>query len=449
MKKKLLAIAMTLVLMCGMIPSSMAAGVPSVKVILYPAASDATITGASTGSAKTKSGDPYNMYYSRAIGSDVAKRSGYTFLGWYLSIAGGAKVTSSTKMTSTTGSVYAHWAKNLSALTFNENGGTKTVTISGTGGHKWYVYNVTQTSLQISVRKKSDTSFDIVVGKRSDSSKSTYNATVNFKDGDGNMMSVSVSQTPNYANVRNRVNNTITTGGRFFNVCAAGAAATYNFKYSALFRGTNSITWCPDSAMLDLMNRRLAADSKLQSNFFFDIRDVLTGMAEKSNGKTGCISVSGATDIFVTVNKANANGEFSNGGGEWCNYTSGTYTKKFKNTYGSCGKTAANYDVVFEGVKSWSADKKISELVTLLDKHPEGVFIYSSANNSGKTSSHAMLVVGYTKTNGTYSFTYIDNGASLANSGCIPYSKTCFYSGHKVYNESEMLAKIYNIAYVK
>ncbi len=60
-----------------------------------------------------------------------------------------------------------------------------------------------------------------------------------------------------------------------------------------------------------------------------------------------------------------------------------------------------------------------------------------------------MLVVGYTKTNGTYSFTYVDNGASLANSGCIPYSKTCFYSGHKVTDENDMLAKIYNIAYVK
>ena len=70
-----------------------------------------------------------------------ATRTGYTFAGWYTAVSGGTNVTASTSfVSSSTITVYAHWTANTYTVSFYENGGasasptSKTVTYDSTYG---------------------------------------------------------------------------------------------------------------------------------------------------------------------------------------------------------------------------------------------------------------------------------------------------------------------------
>ena len=52
-----------------------------------------------------------------------ARRTGYTFLGWYTKASGGKKVTALTLVSRSTTKLYAHWSRKTYAIVFNANGG--------------------------------------------------------------------------------------------------------------------------------------------------------------------------------------------------------------------------------------------------------------------------------------------------------------------------------------
>ena len=54
-------------------------------------------------------------------------RTGYTFAGWYTAASGGTKVETTTKMTTTGATIYAHWAATTFTVTYNSNGGSGTM----------------------------------------------------------------------------------------------------------------------------------------------------------------------------------------------------------------------------------------------------------------------------------------------------------------------------------
>ncbi len=57
-----------------------------------------------------------NQTYNAVLGTlPIPTKPGYMFTGWYTSTSGGSEVTSSTKMTSLTMTIYAHWAETWAA----------------------------------------------------------------------------------------------------------------------------------------------------------------------------------------------------------------------------------------------------------------------------------------------------------------------------------------------
>ena len=78
--------------------------------------------------------------YGSTYGSlSSPSRTGYSFDGWYTSSGGGSKVTSSTKVTSTSNhTLYAHWSADPVTVSFDSQGGSsvspKKVTYGGTYG---------------------------------------------------------------------------------------------------------------------------------------------------------------------------------------------------------------------------------------------------------------------------------------------------------------------------
>ena len=57
-----------------------------------------------------------NQTYNAVLGTlPIPTKSGYIFTGWYTSASGGSEVTTSTKMTSLTMTIYAHWAETWAA----------------------------------------------------------------------------------------------------------------------------------------------------------------------------------------------------------------------------------------------------------------------------------------------------------------------------------------------
>lgn len=52
-----------------------------------------------------------------------AKRTGYTFLGWYTKASGGRKVTTETLVRSSTANLHAHWSRKTYKVVFDANGG--------------------------------------------------------------------------------------------------------------------------------------------------------------------------------------------------------------------------------------------------------------------------------------------------------------------------------------
>ena len=430
MKKRLLSIFLILATTLSLIPVAYAAGPAEFKVILYPCATDATITGAAKGGMKTKTADPYYLYYTRAIGSDKATRPGYTFLGWYLAFSGGSKITNSTKISTNPGYAYAHWAKNLSALSFSGAGGTQRITIQGTGGHKWSVNSFTPTSMSINIVKVDDKTFDVKVGARNDSSYSTFSTTVTFKDSDGNPLTMKVSQSPNYSLLSSNIYQALDRNPVLFHnpvsSSQTGAPGTapllpYNMGYATWF-----ISCCTDSAMMDLLNRRLAAERKLSPSYYFDVRDILGGISCDGNGKPKKYNASSVTVSDDTLHCPGWSGTYYE-----LSYQPGNVSSTFINEFGSSGNRS-QYKVSFQ---SLSGNAALTEIANLLKKHPEGVWVYFNPPSQGG-NKHAVLITGYSAA--TDSFTFVDNGnTSYVGPGL--FTTTCLYGKGYIDNNGNLL----------
>ncbi len=90
-----------------------------------------TVTfNANGGSVSTSS---KNVAYGSTYGSlPTPTRTGYTFDGWYTSASGGTKITSTTKVSTTSAqTLYAHWSINTYTVYFNANGGYVSTTSKG------------------------------------------------------------------------------------------------------------------------------------------------------------------------------------------------------------------------------------------------------------------------------------------------------------------------------
>ena len=210
----------------------------------------------------------------------------------------------------------------------------------------------------------------------------------------------------------------------------------YNRGYAALFRkNANSVTWCTDSAAMDLLNRRLAKESRLSGYYFFDIRDAVKGMAYSGTGNFNTSSITKSTGIYSNVNL----GSFNNGG-EICNTTG---SRQFTNTLGCLSGTPRTYTMTFENVTGSPANRK-TKLINLLIGHPEGIWVYFHAANGG--NDHALLIIEYLPA--TDEFRYIDNGSSAA--GPILYSSTCLPNkGYGSGKANNLVNYIFRVGYIR
>ena len=402
----------------------------------------------------------------KAINDNTA-RSGYIFLGWYTAKSGGTKLTANNvesiyaakfkdKNQTGTMEIYAHWVKKQSTITATCNKRIVNVVLGSSGGHNWSVYDMSPMASWLTIEKLTNyDSFRFTIAERTDSVYSARGTTVRFRDNYGNIVAVTVSQAPNYENVRARVNGTFAPK-RFYNECAANTSSVYNMGYAALFRNGNSGgTWCTDSAVMDLLNRRLAADGLLSTNRFFDIRDIMPAMTSTSIGQTNANKqalkqttvsrLSNIDDIRSNVYTAFSNKASNDESYELCNNNSGEYPSTFENIYGKCTNSSKKYTVVFEGVLGLSKAKKIEKITSLLNTRPEGVFVYANYEVSGKKSQHAMLIVGYTKSGNNYTFKYVDNSG---NTGVVDFDGTHF-SKDLGLSWDTVLGGIRNIGYIK
>ena len=197
-------------------------------------------------------------------------------------------------------------------------------------------------------------------------------------------------------------------------------------------------TWCTDSAMMDLLNRRLEANGFLTKSCFFDIRDVITGMASNAKGDFTRFKVEqGPKSHQAKVTK----GSFENGG-EKCNDPGNEgKTSTFENKFGTQTGQTKKYTVQFKKpeckISGFENPRTVKqEIKDLLATHPEGVFVYSNAGGD-----HALLIVGYDSDG----FKYVDNAVG---GGVISYASTWFKKGHDV-TEDQMFAAVRCTAYVK
>lgn len=471
-KKRQLRLVVAMIIMVGLLlgTASTAGASPNANYFEVTFSSNAPQgghVGSSNGPATQKRSIRYNN-----IATDFnvnAYFSGYVFLGWYSSSTGNCtKVTSANVRNYANKTVYAHWAKAPSAVNSGSNGGTFSRYISGTNGHTWTAITTTGNQGAAPVVSVSgitngggpslivQNNFTVTVRARTDNSSATWNVTRYFRDNYGNTLQMVVTQTMNYGNVRSRVNSTIQTATKFENLVNPRTNVeplNYNMGYARWFqspdRDNPDHLWgcCTDSAMMDLLNRRLAADGLLKSNYYFDIRDVLVGISCKYkdpnwryNASNVEVCYKGEDLIFRTAGKAFLDGWNTELSYDSSVRTSSTFTNNYGSAYGpksylvqftyKNGKDGENSD--------WTGLR--DEIANLLATHPEGVYINSYAGGS-----HAVLIVGYDSVNKT--FTYVDNGAG---NGSLSFNETCFHGEkHNYSSEEDFIKKIFTIAYVQ
>ena len=458
-------------------------------------------------------------YYS--AGSEAAKhtayKEGYDFLGWYTAASGGTKVTKN--YYGAPSKVYAHWQKKTYTVSYNANGGsgapsaqtktygvnltlrtgkptrtgyifqgwatsanggvvysaggtyknnsgvtlyavwkkqTFTITIySNPGGQNGNVYTMTKEyGVNVTIPPTSAPAGLYLAGYGIPGATTT----VKYHAGDTYSENANLTLYPIYVDITtiyNSINNQF-EDGKDENVVVARERKECNMACSALFQ--NGTTCCTDSALKDLLNRRLARAGKFAKNYYFDIRDVLEGNATDGHSCAGdsvTLIESGLSQLIFSI--------------PWKNekiidpYTYGGHTNetiKFSNFWGrtNIDMDMTTYTVISEyGQGGNSAHEKAennkNRIIELLQLHPEGVFIYTSHKKSASTnerSPHALVVVGYVDGH----LMYIDNGSYGTNShlpcefGSINNSD--FYDVPDGQNGEEgLLSSISVIAYIK
>lgn len=388
----------------------------------------------------------------------------YIFIGWYSNAtltSNSVEVTAANIRNYNGKTIYAHWVQNPSSISFDGNGGTVKREFQCTAGHTWYNLGSWITisgmqSVNIPGTTLAKVSFNVTVPSVSNANLFERYYTLSFYDRLKKYCYLSVSQS-NYAGVYARINGVFYGKRKYDNKTGEPGMSDYNkyplynLGYACLFEGYydgNTGRWkedgtcCTDSAMMDLLNRRLAREGKVSQYFFFDIRDVFTGM--NPGWDREALSLKGSTKdpCFSQVVKHNMKGH------EICNAAGSAY---FTNTYGShyYSADAVTYKVKFVAGKNNASQNKTT-ITDLLRKHPEGVFVYASY--PGK--QHAVLITGYI--NGQ--LYYIDNGRGYGDDGLTqqkinelstPYTFNGLSTRDKYTDEEDFLKQIITIGYVE
>lgn len=348
-----------------------------------------------------------------------ATRPGYTFLGWYT--ASGVRLCPSNVSSHDKETVYAHWWGFTSSgqgvlpaqggtTSVNVNGGKATLRLisvtrkSGSSGTSWISISISGSN---------------VYAKASENRTNTERSVlVTIEDQSGGSFSFTVKQNP--AEIIesigiNRIFETATANSpKYANIFEAGERKyDYNMGYVKWFH-----LCCTESAMMDLLNRRLARDGLLKTNYYFDVRDILEGISQKSDKREQGTRYNASRVYTESYNEGKWTKLYKPGWdgvyGEMVNFGPGdSTTSYYENQYGS-QYGAKKYTVRYE-----YGAQTVDYLKKLLISHPEGIFVYSDLGGV-----HAMVIVGYV--NGK--FRYID---SAEGKGILEYKDTTFVKGHK------------------
>lgn len=378
-------------------------------------------------------------------------RDGYKFLGWYTEAEGGVKISQDyidNNEGGNTERVYAHWAKiGAEETSLTIDGATGIVLLEeSTPGHNW-VYESVETNKESwatwltpsSIGSSGTASVSV---KKNTTLGDPREVVITLKDQYDNSFSFRITQETPYRQEYNRINSMFREGGKldgnpnpkFFNIVGKNQKTTYNFGYAILFRVPDG-SCCTDSAMMDLLNRRLARDGYLASECFFDIRDVVRGIAINDANYSG---MTVTNTITPKGSKASMMNYIPwNRGGEKCNlynFSNRPQYATYVNEFGTSGEyTPKTYTVVYEKPKN-----PRERVIELLKEHPEGVFLYARYPGS----AHAIVVTGISE-NGTLQ--YVDNGSQGAP--ICSFSKT--WIQEKLGSESTLFANVISIGYVR
>ena len=411
------------------------AGPYTVELTCYANSDNVQINGKAVSGSVGKS-LRRGTYLKSDFNNITATKSGYDFLGWYTASSGGTRVTADnvenlygSACPNQNGSlkIYAHWGRFVITSSGGGKiypvGGSTNATLTSLYGHNWTVTmeSISGGTWSNWLTKSFSGGYATFTTKSRNGGLYDRQARARFKDQYGNQYTMlithmcidSVFKTSS-GSYTSRFKNVVSTAG--------SKPLNYNMGYTRWF-----INCCTDSAMMDLLNRRMTYDGYLRTNCYFDIRDILEGIA-----------IGGYDASRMTVS---SNGTLNTPG--WNNTTEYTYdfpsgktsvTTTFKNKYGTSG-TPKSYSVTFEKVSGTAAANRIK---TLLNSHPEGVFVYSNAGGP-----HALVIIGFESN----AFWYVDNGAGTT--GMIRFNKTCFAgSGHDNQSENGFINGIFRIAYV-
>ena len=453
MKKKIVSLVVALAMIVCLAPG--VAGVAKAGQYDYPLTFDAqggTID--STGKTKlTVSLSQSNYVAGGECAKHTAYKSGYIFLGWYTAKNSGTFV--GKNYVGAPSTVYAHYAKiTASSTSFGSYGSSVNIVIDAPyGGHDWCIDKITANSGSWTSWISIET---ITNGYRiKASSNMTFFSryiTVVLKDRVTGKTSQAIKITQSFVPSENRseyytINNQFVVRKpdgypsyeKYRNLAQPGQQVTYDFQYASWFwkpdaNGQNG-GCCTDSAMMDMLNRRLARDNKLRANYFFDIRDVIRGIAvnvlEKTEYDNVRIGVRPGDPADYRYWSPQLYGVPAGRGSERINAGSGCSSATFTNEFGSHTGSTTTYNVRIERNVN---ETRIREL---LKNHPEGIFVYANKSGGG---AHAFLVVGI---NASGNFIFIDNGSN-AYGGTVAFGSMNGYSP-----ASNVFSHIISIAYVQ
>ena len=413
MKKKIGALFLALVMAFCVLPATVQkaeAGMYTIDLRCNPNASDAKVGSSGLGQTVYRS-VRRDSNLTNDFNNIKATRSGWTFLGWYSAASAGTKITASNVKNYDGATIYAHWAKFTVTTSGNgwvsALGGTVSATINS-NGHTWRVVQVDDLSGHgTSWLSRSVSGGYVTATATRNNGSLKRRARIWLTDQWNNVSFSFVVTQQSFTEIIDGkfVTNDEVFGDinkKFLNIVGAGGRTNYDMHYAGWFYNNGGC--CTDSAMMDLLNRRLARDGKLNASYFFDIRDVVRGMAVNDLGSAGYSGMSVETryggDNYPQYWSPNLVNVPSGRGGERVNDPASYSSASFANVFGNrTGAGCTTYNVTLE---AGGSEARVREL---LRNHPEGVFVYAAKSGGGQ---HAFVVT----MNGDGTILYLDNGNS-------------------------------------
>ena len=468
MSKKVLAVTLVMAMIICLLPAVTKDSVAgayggSADFRCDPNASDARVGGSNLGAVVWRSVRTDSANLASDFRKIVATRSGWDFLGWHAAKTGGTKIAPSNILGYANGTIYAHWAQ----FKFNTSGngyvgcpgGSVSASVYSTAGHTWNA-TVTYLSggtgwLSCSVSRPNSTRTDFTVSMSKNYGNYTRQAKVRITDQwNSKTYEFTISQQGllDYINKQfktsDKVYGNIYT--KFLNL-TSGEKVSYDKHYAAWFYNNGGC--CTDSAMMDLLNRRLARNGALSTNYYFDVRDVIRGIAVTDLGKAAYDGVrverrdpnntEGNYPYYWSPKLVGVPSREARGGRERIEAEATQTTAFFINDFGDVSSTNTAHHA--RCTVSIERGAKTSDyLRNLLKTHAEGIFVYAKKSGGG---AHAFVVVPGANEG---EILFLDNGVAAA-AGPVKRTEV---NGYSVYTsngktESGVFSQIISIAYFK